>query len=405
MSRASSMRCNAVLGSVLCVALLGAACGGSGSSGSATTTTVKYVESEGVASPAAALRADLTAVFQEHVLLTGITTAMTLAGQDATPAMAVLDQNSAALGTLLSGYYGDKPANEFLALWRQHDRALVAFSALATSDDKAKVTQAKADITAIETEIIKVLNTTNVQLTPAALTLELNSYASKLEATITAQAKHDPLAPTKLKEAADTMSSTAIVFAAAIIKDKKDAIAGKLDAVSAVLRTTLTAKLQEHVYLAGLATGSILAGRDVKSDLEALDANSVEISEAISAIYGETAGEAFLKLWRQHISLFVDFTRATSRKDAAAMATARTALDGYSGTLATFLGGANPKLEKAALAADLTDHINSLLVVIEAQAAKDPSEVNKLREAAMHMPGTALLLATAVAQQFPVKFG
>lgn len=393
------------VGFVMVAAMLAGACSDDGGSGSATSTTVAYKVDEGVDSPAAALRADVTALLQEHVLLVGITTAAKLNGADIGPPSAVLDQNSAALGAFVTDLYGQPAGAEFLDAWRRHAAGLVAFADVATSEDKAPVDKAKADLTTIEAEITKVLNTANNQLTPEDLTEAQAAYATKLESAITAQAKKDPAAPTKLKAAADQMTTTGIVLAAGIVKQKEDAVPGKIDAVSAVMRTSLATKLQEHAYLAGIATGDILGGGDAKASAEALDENSLELSRAIGAVYGDEAAGRFLQLWRQHISFFVDYTKAAAAGDTAKQDAARSALDAYRATFATFLSDANPKLSETAVAQDLGEHIDSLLVAIDAQVAKDPGQVNKLREAAMHMPETGLLIATGIAQQFPTKFG
>lgn len=395
-----------VLGCVLCVAVLGGACsGGDGGSSSAPPTTVAYDVAAGVESPAAGLRTDLTALLQEHVLLTGITTAATLAGQDAGPASAVLDQNAGALGAVVSGLYGEPTGAEFLGLWQRHTAGLVGFTSVAASEDKAAVDTAKADLTAIQGEIAKVLNSANPQLTPDAVGESLGAYATSVQAAIAAQAKKDPAAPTKLKAAADKMATTGIVLAAGIVKQKKDEVPGKIDAVSAVLRTSLTVKLQEHAYLTGMVTAATVGGGDPTATAEALDENSLELSRAIGAVYGDEAARRFLQLWRQHIGFIVDFTEGAGVGDTAKMDAARSALDGYRRTFASFLSDANPNLAEAAVAQDLGSQMDSFLLAVEAQAAKDPAQLNKLREAASHMPATALLLATAIARQFPTKFG
>ncbi len=393
-----------VLGCVLCVAVLGGACGGDEGS-STTPTTVAYKIDEGVGSPAASLRANLTRLFQEHVLLVTTVTDAQLKGQDTGPATAVLDQNATDLGSAIASVYDADVAAAFLDPWRRHTAGLAAFASVAASTDKAVVDQAKADLTAIQVTIANAVNTANPQLTVEVLKESFAAYATATEAAITAQAKNDGTAPEKTKKAADTMSDTAIVFAAGIIKQKKDAVPGKLDAIGAVMRTELTAKLQEHVYLAGIVTGTALGAGDVAPASETLDENSLELSRAIGAVYGDEAARRFLELWRQHIEFFVDFTVAAGSNDTTKMDAARSALDGYRATFAAFLNDANPKLSEAAVANDLGEHIDSLLIAIEAQAGKEPGQVAKLREAAMHMPTTALLLATGIAQQFPTKFG
>ncbi len=170
------------------------------------------------------------------------------------------------------------------------------------------------------------------------------------------------------------------------------------------LRAGLTSLLQEHVYLAGITTGTALSGGDYKVPAATLDANSVALSQAIGSVYGDAAGQQFLALWRKHIGFFVDFTTGVAKKDQAAQDKARADLDGYRADFGAFLASANPNLTKQAVADELKPHVESLFAAIEAQGSKDPKVFEKLQAAAAHMPMTAEVLAGAIAKQFPDKF-
>lgn len=391
---------------VLAVGVLGAACSSGGDGDSATATTVPdYNAAEGLASPAADLRSDLTAVLQEHVLLTGITSAALVAGQDSAPAAAVLDQNSVALADVFTTLYGAPIGSQFLDLWRKHTAVLLEFAAASAVPDEARIDKAKADLTAIQAEIATVVSTANPQITVDKLTEELDGYTSVLQTALTAQAEKEPTAAVRLKEASDHMAATAIVLAAGIVKHAPDAFPGAVDGIGAAMRAELTSKLQEHTYLAGIATGDVLAGGDLEPPAEALEENSLELARAFGTVYGDDAQRRFLELWRQHISFFVDFTGAAAAGDQAGMSEARQALDGYRTAFATFLNEINPNLSRQEVEEDFGVHVDSLLAAIQAQAAGEPGRVVKLREAAGHMTDTALYLATGIARQYPIKFG
>jgi len=173
---------------------------------------------------------------------------------------------------------------------------------------------------------------------------------------------------------------------------------------ASTLRAGLTSLLQEHVYLAGITTGTALSGGDYKVPAATLDANSVALSKAIGSVYGDPAGQQFLALWRKHIGFFVDFTTAVAKKDQAAQDKARADLDGYRADFGAFLASANPNLTKQAVADELKPHVESLFSAIEAQGSKDPKVYEKLQTAAAHMPMTAEVLSGAIAKQFPDKF-
>jgi hypothetical protein len=173
---------------------------------------------------------------------------------------------------------------------------------------------------------------------------------------------------------------------------------------AAELRAGLTNLLEEHVYLAGIATGTALSGGDLKPAADALDENSVALSDAIKSVYGDAAAQTFLGLWRTHIGFFVDYTNAVATGDDAAKQKAIDDLTGYTKDFSAFLAGANPKLDQATLAEGLKMHAETLFAAIDAQAAKDPSQYTKLRAAAQHMPDFAKILADGIVQQFPEKF-
>ena len=176
---------------------------------------------------------------------------------------------------------------------------------------------------------------------------------------------------------------------------------------AADLRTGLNQLFQEHIYLAGAATGAALGGRTAEftAAAGALDANSVAIARSIGAVYGSDAESAFLPLWRRHIGFVVDYTTALAAKDMPRQQKAVNELLGYTNDLAAFLSSANPNLPKAAVAELVKGHILSLKAAIDAQAAGDqPMAFARLREAASHMQMIGDPIAAAIAKQFPQKF-
>jgi hypothetical protein len=195
-----------------------------------------------------------------------------------------------------------------------------------------------------------------------------------------------------------TLLATALMAAPSIVAAQSSA---------ADLRVGLNQLFQEHVYLAGAATGAALGGRngEFTAAAGALDANSMAIAKAIGSVYGGEAEAAFLPLWRRHIGFVVDYTTGLAAKDSPKQQKAVNDLLGYTNDLAAFLSSANPNLPKAAVAELVKGHILSLKGAIDAQAAGDqPTAYMKLREAANHMQMIGDPIAAAIARQFPQKF-
>jgi len=169
---------------------------------------------------------------------------------------------------------------------------------------------------------------------------------------------------------------------------------------AADLRASLTAGLQEHVYLAGVAISEGVANgldsKQFKASAATLDRNSVGLSDAIGSVYGDGAGKQFLAIWRDHIGMFVDYAGGNE--------SAKRDLDRYRAEFGAFLEAANPNLTKEAVATELKPHVASVIAVIDSAKAKDGKTYDLLREAAGHMPQTANVLAGAIVKQFPEKF-
>jgi hypothetical protein len=178
------------------------------------------------------------------------------------------------------------------------------------------------------------------------------------------------------------------------------------DTAASDLRSGLTALLQEHVYLAGITTGTALSGADFTPAAAALEKNTQALQDAVASIYGDAGGKQFGDLWRKHIGFFVDYTKGKAANDQAAMTKAAADLDQYREDFGAFLESATDGgLSKMAVADELKPHVATLFAAIDAQAAKDATQFEKLRTAAGHMPMTASILAGAFVGQFPDKFG
>ena len=184
-----------------------------------------------------------------------------------------------------------------------------------------------------------------------------------------------------------------------------DAVVGQAATTTkaAALRAGLTYLLEEHVQLAGIATGTAIAKKGdlkdpaVQGAVKALDANSVALSKAVGSAY-PMAEEPFLASWRQHIGFFVDYTLGKATKNAAMVDKAKTDLDGYRTSFGQLINSVVPELPADAVANELKPHVASLFTAIDAVVAGDPTAFAKLQTAAGHMPGTAATLAGGIAE-------
>ncbi len=175
--------------------------------------------------------------------------------------------------------------------------------------------------------------------------------------------------------------------------------AGLTNTAAAQLYAGLDQLLREHVDLtANVVQTAITKGAssaNTKAALAALDQNTQGLGAAIGSAYGTAAQQQFLKLWRAHIGFFVNYTLGEATHNTQMVTTAQTDLAGYTSQFSAFVASAT-KLPAAAVAADLKGHVTTLETAINAIVVKSPDAGQKIEMAAMHMDGTAQVLAQGI---------
>jgi len=172
---------------------------------------------------------------------------------------------------------------------------------------------------------------------------------------------------------------------------------------AADLRVTLDRLLGEHAALAMNATNlGVRGSKSFPAAAKSLDRNSVELSKAITSLYGAKAGKTFLDgkfQWRAHIGFFVDYTVALAQTNKAGQAKAVANLIRYTKVHGAFLASATG-LPTLAVQNDLRGHVLELKNQLDAYAAGNYTKAAALyRDAYHHMFMTGDLLAGAIAKQ------
>jgi hypothetical protein len=323
-------------------------------------------------------------------------------------AVGALDENSVQLSEAIASIYGQEAGDAFLPLWRKHIGFFVDYTLGKATGDNAKATAARKALDGYRADFGAFLASANPNLTKDAVAKALVPHVQATIGAIDAVIAKKPGQFTQLSKAAHHMVGISEVLADAISRQFPEKFSGDATGSASGLRATLTHGLTEHEYLAGIAVyAAVNLGMDSKitgGAVDALDGNSVALSQAIASVYGKEAGDAFLPLWRKHIGFFVDYTLGKAGGDEAKAKQAADALDGYRADFGAFLASANPNLTKDAVADALIPHVEATFGAIDAVVAKDPSAFSKLSAAAAHMDGIAAVLADAIAKQFPKKF-
>ncbi|QGH70191.1 hypothetical protein [Pseudactinotalea sp. HY158] len=326
-------------------------------------------------SDAATLRANLTALLQEHVYLAGIAVATAYAAGPDSPefdaAAATLDENSVDLSEAVGSLAGDENAAAFLDLWRTHIGYFVDYAVAVAGQDEAGADKATAELTQYTKDAGAFFDKISDGHLPAAtMTDALSMHVETLSAAIDDLAAGSPDAYDTLQQAAAHVSTAAGVIADGLVA--ATGMSGDPDDEASTLRTNLTQLLQEHVYLASIAVFTAYTA-DGGPDSEAfkaaaatLDGNSVRLSEAVGSLAGDDKGAAFLDLWRTHIGYFVDYAVAIAGGDDAAAQQALVDLDDYRGDAGDFFATiSDGALPADAIAEGLAMHVQTLAGAID----------------------------------------
>ena len=177
-------------------------------------------------SPAADLRAGMTALLREHVLLASSATGGAIGGRQAqfdaaaTALNGPTGSNTSDIVDAIASAYGPEVGKAFDGLWRSegHIPAFVAYTKAVAGGDAAGATKALGDLTAYAKTFGTTLNSVNPKLPAAAVESHLTMHATTLKAVIDAQAAKQPAdTAAKLRIAVGHMSMTADDLAEATV--------------------------------------------------------------------------------------------------------------------------------------------------------------------------------------------
>ena len=405
------------------LAVSAAACGSddepAGSSGAAggmtmdTETQTDDAAAVSVEGPAADLRVTLDRLLGEHALLATFASQKGFGGEPDFEAIAsALDANSADVGGAVGSVYGDEAGEQFLdgkLLWRDHVGFFVDYTVGLAEKDKAAQQKAVDNLTAY-TEAISVFLSDATGLPREALVPAFQEHIAQLKGQIDAYAQGNYAAAYReLRNAYGHMFMSGDTLAGGIADQMPDTFPqGSATDSAADLRVTLGRLLGEHAVLAMLATQKGYAGSpDFGAVAKALEANSVDLADAIGSLYGPEAGKAFLdgkNLWRDHIRFFVEYTTALAKGDEAGQKAAVGKLMGYIEAFSVFLSDATG-LPLETVRMNTQEHVMQLKGQLDAYAAGDYDEAYRFaRGAYAHMWDVGTAIAGAVVAQSPADY-
>ncbi|MFI5041773.1 MAG: hypothetical protein ACHQNA_07985 [Acidimicrobiales bacterium] len=191
---------------------------------------------------------------------------------------------------------------------------------------------------------------------------------------------------------------------------------------AADLRANLTYLMVEQVYLLSRVTLPLATGVSAPAPgttkalgaddaVVALDSNSRDLALLLGEAYGPAFGAQFLAAWSARNADFAAYAKAKGSGDTAGAAAATAALATNATNVANVIHAANKYIEVhtvsnpgTGFADELTPENQAIVAFIDAQAAKDGTDIAKVVVAAELTPHTATVLAAAAAKLEPTTY-
>ena len=358
-------------------------------------------------SKAADLRARLNLLFGEHVMVI-VKMAVAAAGNrtdEYAGYASLLTTNDDDLVAVMSSAFGASAATRFDELWRIQNGYLVDYTIGQVTHNAAKSNGAASGLrTGFVPDFAKFVNSmTQLPLDPVVQLW--TEQVLETEAVI-----GDLVAKNYTKMYADLRTAYAQswrlgdALASSIARKFADKFPGNPTNKAADFRVRLTDLLQEHAYLATMATGALAGARNAEqaAALVALAANASALSTAFSGVYGAAPGTAFDQVWGAKDAELVIYSGTS---DAERRQTALTDLTGP--TLAQFTGFVRDTtgISEPLISAPAQRQIQATIRVIDDQRSNAQAQVAADdRTAAAAMEPIANLIATATVAKVPAKF-
>ncbi|ASS68394.1 MULTISPECIES: copper amine oxidase N-terminal domain-containing protein [unclassified Paenibacillus] len=365
-----------------------------------------------VSTPAADLRAGLDQLLSEHFALAVV--AMTKAyegSKDAAAAYKALDQNALDMGPAIEGLYGKAGADEFLRIFRAHNKATDDYAKAYKMNNVDAEKAAKANVQAFVDEFSAFLATATAGNLPKdaaakAIRLHEDQVQMVFDEYVAGDYKD---AYSKYREGYKTMFVISKALSTAITKQMPEKFNNTTpDTKAADLRSSLNALVSEHVALSVLQMQKQLDGSKDSDALISTEAmNTADWKAAIGSLYGTAGADGFEKLWvTNHINAQSDYVNAVKMNDANAKAAVKSRIESFTKDFGAFLGTAtNGNLPAAAATEALMKHEGQIQAAFDQYAAGNYDGAYATdREGFKFVFGVGQALGNAIVTQSPEKF-
>ena len=310
-------------------------------------------------------------------------------------------RNTQQLTDAVASVYGSEGGAAFEELWSDHVQSLFAYAAAVAEEDAAAMEQAQDDLdTYIDSFASFVESATEGEVASADVAAGLAEHIDLLLRQLDAYEAGDFQTAFDLQRQAYThMFPTGRLLSEGMAAHHPGELPVAIDEASGNLRSALGQLLGEHVELAIDAMRAGVTGEPYFEEAAgALNANTMDLTEAIGALFGADNADQFNTLWADHIDAFVQYTAALAEGNEDDKEAALDSLHGFHTALGEHLSDMTGGHLTAATAAEaLRVHDEQLVEQIETYAAEDYATAYEVSfDAYQHVFDTAAALAEAI---------
>jgi hypothetical protein len=357
-------------------------------------------------SKATNLRTRLDLLLGEHLIVVAKESAAAAAHNDEYTGYLSLLTNATDLGDLMRSAFGDTAAGQFQQLWDTQNAYLVDYTIGLVTHNQTKSNSAMSGLTNMFVPQFSQFATTTTQLPLDPMTQLMTEQVLETQRMIDDQvAQNYPKMYADLRIAYAQTSRIGDALAPKIVRKFPDKFPGDLSNKASDLRTSLNELLQEHAYLATMATDAAIGGRAAEQSAatKALGDNADALGTLFSGMFGAPSGTLFDQLWAAKDTAIAAYATAadSAAKQSALAKLTDTFVSQFGGYLRDSAG-----LSSSASSGQIQTQTQATVKTIDDQKAKAFGQLaDDDRSAAAAMHSIADLITAAITARLPTRFG
>jgi hypothetical protein len=353
-------------------------------------------------SKAADFRTRLDLLLGEHVMAIAKESSAAGRTDEYTSYLHLLTANGNDLTELVRSALGDTAASNFDQIWRDQNDYWVNYTIALVTHNQDKATQMMVNLMLGHVRDFSLFFVDAVSPAPSTA-VDMQEQVIEMKAMIDDQiAQNYPKMYADLRKAYAHASLIGDDLAPAITKKFPDKFPGNASSPAADLRASLDSQLQEHQYLATMATGATTAGRTAEraAAATALADNGHAQGALFNGLFGASTGTRLGHIWDAMNAAMIAYASASTS------ASKQTALSQLNDTFVTQISSfVQDSTGLTASRPPIAAQVEAAITVIDDQKSKAWARLGPDdRSAEAAMEAVADLITSAIITRLPARF-